>query len=151
MFIVITKYNLNPNIWLTPLLIVGSQWYILFNVIAGTANFPNDLKEASQSLKIDGILWWKKVMLPGIVPYYITGVITAAGGAWNASIVAEVINFGDEKMTALGLGYYIAEVTQKADFPKVVLGIGMMSIVVVGLNKFFWQPLQEYCNKKFTI
>ena len=88
-------------------------------------------------------------MLPAIAPYFITGAITASGGAWNASIVAEVINFGDKKIVAVGLGSYIAEMTAKADFNNIVLGMGMMSLLVILLNRLFWQPLNEYSVNKF--
>ena len=148
-FIVITHYNLNPNIWLSPLMIMGAQWYILFNVIVGASALPNDLKDAVKILKVKGWSWWYKVMLPAIAPYFITGAITASGGAWNASIVAEVINFGDKKIVAVGLGSYIAEMTAKADFNNIVLGMGMMSLLVILLNRLFWQPLNEYSVNKF--
>lgn len=150
-FIVITKYDLNPNIWLSPLMIMGTQWYILFNVIVGASSIPSELRDATIILKVKGFNWWRKVMLPAITPYFITGAITACGGAWNASIVAEIINFGDQTIVAKGLGSYIAEMTVQADFNKIVLGIGMMALFVVLFNRFFWQPLQEYSNKKFQL
>src|SRR5665213_4074769 len=92
--VIIVRYSLNPNIWLSPLMILGTQWYILFNVIAGASAFPTDLREAAGSLHLKGWRWWVKVILPGIFPYYITGAITASGGSWNASIVAEVASWG---------------------------------------------------------
>ena len=150
-FIIITHYKLDANIWLSPLMIMGTQWYILFNVIAGSASFPNDLKEVIANFNIKGWLWWRKIMLPAVIPYFITGAITASGGAWNASIVAEVITYGDKKIIATGLGSYIAEMTVKADFHRIILGIIMMSLFVVLLNRFFWQPLYDYSNKKFQL
>lgn len=148
-FIVITRCNLNPNIWLSPLMIMGAQWYILFNVILGASAIPSDLKDATKILNVKGWNWWYKIMLPAIFPYFITGAIAASGGAWNASIVAEVINFGDKKIVAAGLGSYIAEMTVKANFNNIVLGMGMMSLLVILLNRLFWQPLSEYSENKF--
>jgi NitT/TauT family transport system permease protein len=150
-FIIITHYKLNANIWLSPLMIMGTQWYILFNVIAGSAAFPNDLKEITKNLNIKGWLWWRKIMLPAIVPYFITGAITASGGAWNASILAEVITYGNNKIVATGIGSYIAEMTVNADFHRIILGIFMMSLFVVFLNRFFWQPLYDFSNKRFQL
>jgi NitT/TauT family transport system permease protein len=149
--ILVSKYDLNPNIWLSPLMIMGAQWYILFNVIAGAASMPNELKETAKIFKIDGLLWWRKVMIPTIIPYFLTGAITASGGAWNASIVAEIVSYGDKTIVAAGLGSYIAEMTTKADFQKIVLGIGMMCMFVVVINKFVWQPLHDYSSKKFQL
>ncbi|WP_342278382.1 ABC transporter permease [Candidatus Tisiphia endosymbiont of Myopa tessellatipennis] len=150
-FIIITRYDLNPNIWLSPLMIMGAQWYILFNVIVGASTIPNDLKDATRIFKVSGWNWWFKVMLPAITPYFITGAITASGGAWNASIVAEIINFGDRKIAASGIGSYIAEMTIKADFNKIVLGMGVMALFVVLFNRLFWQPLNEYSIKRFQL
>ncbi len=149
--ILITHYNANPNIWLSPLMIVGTQWYILFNVIAGSSAVPLELKEVAQSFRIKGWLWWKKIMIPSVIPYFITGAITASGGAWNASIVAEVVNFGDKKIVATGLGSYINEMTIKGDLPKVALGIGMMVLFIVVFDHIFWQPLYAWSRKKFQL
>ena len=123
--IFIAKYNLNPNIWLSPLMILGTQWYILFNVIAGTSAFSNDLVYASDMLHIKGRLWWQKVILPGIFPYLVTGCITAAGGAWNASIIAEIVSWGNTQFVAEGIGAYITQATLVNNFPKIIIGIGI--------------------------
>jgi len=146
--VLISRYSLNPNIWLSPLMILGTQWYILFNVIAGASAFPNDLREVSRNFRVRKWLWWRKVMLPGIFPYFLTGAITASGGAWNASIVSEVVNWGDQSYEAVGLGAYIAKMTEAGDYVHIVLGVGMMSMVVVLCNKFFWRPLYEVASKK---
>jgi NitT/TauT family transport system permease protein len=98
--IFIVHFHLNANIWLTPLMILGTQWYILFNVVAGAAAFPGDLREAASNFRIGGFLWWRKVMIPGILPYYVTGAITASGGSWNAAIVAEVASWGNTRLEA---------------------------------------------------
>ncbi len=144
----ISRYHLNPNIWLSPLMILGTQWYILFNVIAGASAFPNDLREVSRNFRVREWLWWRKVMLPGVFPYYLTGAITASGGAWNASIVAEVVNWGDQSYQAMGLGSYIAQQTREGDFPHIALGVGMMALVVVLFNKFFWRRLYTLTSRK---
>jgi NitT/TauT family transport system permease protein len=144
----ISHYQLNPNIWLSPLMILGTQWYILFNVIAGASAFPNDLREASRNFNVKGLLWWRKVMLPGVFPYYLTGAITASGGAWNASIVSEVVTWGDQRYEALGLGAYIAQQTAAGDYAHIALGVGMMSFMVVMCNKFFWRPMYVIASRK---
>jgi ABC-type anion transport system duplicated permease subunit len=97
----IVHFGLNADIWLTPLMILGTQWYILFNVVARAAAFPGDLREAATNFRVGGSLWWSKVMIPGISPYYVTGAITASCGSWNAAIVAEVASWGDTKLTGL--------------------------------------------------
>ena len=105
--IVIVHFQLNRDVWLTPLMVLGTQWYILFNVVAGAAAFPGDLREAASNFRVTGFLWWRKVIIPGIFSYYVTGAITASGGCWNAAIVAEVVTWGDTKLVAHGLGAYI--------------------------------------------
>ena len=149
--VLIVHYHLTANIWLSPLMILGTQWYILFNVIAGASAFPSDLKEAASSFHVTGWRWWRDVILPGIFPYYITGAITASGGSWNASIVAEVASWGDTKLTAMGLGSYIAQATEAGDFPRVVLGIGVMSILVTLFNRLLWRPLYAYGERHFRL
>jgi NitT/TauT family transport system permease protein len=144
----IVSLRLNPNIWLSPLMVLGTQWYILFNVIAGASAFPTDLREASTIYRLRSAQWWRKVILPGIFPYYVTGALTASGGSWNASIVAEVANWGDIKLKAAGLGSYIAEATEAGDYPRVVLGIGVMSIFVVAINRLLWRPLYRYAERR---
>ena len=149
--IVILRYQLNPDIWLSPLIVLGTQWYILFNVIAGASAFPNDYKEAATNFRIRGWLWWRKVMLPGIFPYYVTGAITASGGAWNASIVSEFVSWGQEKVVAHGLGAYIAETTAAGDFPKITLGVVVMSFFVVAFNRLVWRPMYAMAENKLRL
>jgi NitT/TauT family transport system permease protein len=149
--VIIVRYGLNPNIWLSPLMILGTQWYILFNVIAGASAFPGDLREAAGSFHLKGWRWWVKVILPGIFPYYITGAITASGGSWNASIVAEVASWGDTHLTATGLGAYIAEATETGDFPRVVLGIAVMCILVTLFNRLLWRPLYAFGERRLRL
>ena len=149
--VVIVRYGLNANVWLSPLMILGTQWYILFNVIAGASAFPSDLREAASSLHLKGWRWWVKVVLPGIFPYYITGAITASGGSWNASIVAEVASWGNTHLTATGLGAYIATATENGDFRRVVLGIAIMCILVTLFNRLLWRPLYAFGERRLRL
>ena len=147
----IVYFQLSPDIWLTPLMILGTQWYILFNVVAGAAAFPGDLKEVAANFRIGGWLWWRKVIIPGIFPYYVTGAITASGGSWNAAIVAEVASWGDTKLQAHGLGAYIAAATDKGDMVRVVLGVVIMSAFVVLFNRLLWRPMYAYAQRRLTL
>ncbi len=147
----IVYFHLSPDIWLTPLMVLGTQWYILFNVVAGAAAFPGDLKEAAANFRIGGFLWWRKVIIPGIFPYYVTGAITASGGSWNAAIVAEVASWGDTKLQAHGLGAYIADATDKGDMARVVLGVVVMSTFVVLFNRLLWRPMYAYAQRRLTL
>ncbi|WP_028218280.1 ABC transporter permease [Paraburkholderia oxyphila] len=149
--IVIVRFHLNPDIWLSPLIVLGTQWYILFNVIAGATAYPNDYKEAARNFRIRGWQWWRQVMLPGIFPYYVTGAITASGGAWNASIVSEFVQWGDTKLEAHGLGAYIAQTTAAGDFPKIILGIAMMSLFVTLFNRVLWRPLYTFAESRLRL
>jgi NitT/TauT family transport system permease protein len=149
--VAIVRFSLNPDIWLSPLIILGTQWYILFNVIAGTVAYPNDFREAATNFRMRGWQWWRQVMLPGIFPYFVTGAITASGGAWNASIVAEAVSWGDTKITANGLGAYIAENTVAGDYPKIVLGIAVMSLLVTLFNRLLWRPLYAYSEERLRL
>jgi NitT/TauT family transport system permease protein len=147
----IVHFALDPDIWLTPLMILGTQWYILFNVIAGAAAFPGDLREAASNFRVGGLLWWRKVMIPGIFPYFVTGAITASGGSWNAAIVAEVASWGNTKLTAHGLGAYIAQATDKGDMARVVLGVVVMAIFVLLFNRLLWRPLYGYSERHLKL
>jgi NitT/TauT family transport system permease protein len=147
----IVYFHLSPDIWLTPLMVLGTQWYILFNVIAGSAAFPGDLREAAENFRVSGWLWWRKVIIPGILPYYVTGAITASGGSWNAAIVAEVASWGDTRLTAHGLGAYIADATAAGQMNKVVLGVVVMSAYVILFNRLLWRPLYAYSGRRLTL
>jgi NitT/TauT family transport system permease protein len=149
--IVILRYQLNPDIWLSPLIVLGTQWYILFNVIAGASAFPNDFREAAANFRIRGWQWWRTIMLPGIFPYYVTGAITASGGAWNASIVSEFVSWGQDKVVAHGLGAYIAQTTAAGDFPKITLGVVVMSLFVVAFNRLVWRPMYAIAENKLRL
>jgi NitT/TauT family transport system permease protein len=147
----IVLLKLDPNIWLSPLMVLGTQWYILFNVIVGASSISPDLKYAGENLGVRGWLWWRKIALPAVFPFYVTGAITASGGSWNASIVAEVANWGSTHLRAAGLGAYIADATSAGDFPRTVLGIAVMSVIVVAVNRFFWRQLYERAQRKFRL
>ncbi|MFM0376233.1 MULTISPECIES: ABC transporter permease [Paraburkholderia] len=149
--IVIVRFHLNPDIWLSPLIVLGTQWYILFNVIAGATSYPNDYREAAKNFHIRGWQWWRQAMLPGIFPYYVTGAITASGGAWNASIVAEFVQWGDTKVAAHGLGAYIAQSTAAGDYPKIIVGIAVMSLFVTLFNRLLWRPMYAYAEAKLRL
>ena len=147
----IVTWKLNPDLWLSPLMILGTQWYILFNVIAGASAMPAELRYAAQNFGVSGSLWWRRVALPGVLPYYVTGAITASGGSWNAAIVAELASWRNVQVKAHGLGSYIAEATTAGDFHRIILGIATMSLFVVAINRVFWRPLYYYAERKFRL
>ena len=133
------------------LMLLGTQWYILFNVIAGAMSLPNDLLEASDMLRLSGWKKWRTVILPGIFPQLVTGLITACGGAWNASIVAELAGWRDIDLTATGLGAYISQATAAGNWPDIVVGIMVMCLFVVSMNRFVWQRLYRLSAAKYHI
>lgn len=137
----IVKWHLNPNLWLSPLMVLGTQWYLLFNVIAGASTVPTELRYAAHNLGLSGWLKWRRYLLPAVFPSFVTGAITASGGSWNASIVAEYVTWGDTTLQAEGLGSYIAHMTAIGDFPRIALGIGVMCVFVMGMNHFVWRKL----------
>ena len=147
----ILAFHLDPDIWLSALIIFGTQWYIVFNVIAGASAFPNDLREAASNFRITGWAWWRNVILPGIFPYYVTGALTASGGSWNAAIVAEYVKWGDDKVVAHGIGAYIAQATEAGNFPQIVLGVAVMSVFVIIYNRLLWRPLFGYAERRLRI
>jgi len=144
----IVRFDLTPKIWLSPLMILGTQWYILFNVIAGASAFPSDFREAAASFRVRPWRWWRQVMLPGIFPYYVTGAITASGGAWNASIVSEAVSWGPTKLSGSGLGAYIAQMTEAGNYPRIALGIAVMSVLVIAMNRLLWRPLYVFAERR---
>jgi len=145
--IAIKYYDLDPNIWLTLLMMIGTQWYILFNVVAGTSVFASDLKEVCANFNIKGVQWFYKVMIPSISPYIVTGIITACGGAWNCSILAELVVWGKDKYIAEGIGSYIAIATTTGDLQKVALGVIALSTVVILINRYLWHPLYAFTEQ----
>jgi NitT/TauT family transport system permease protein len=147
----IVNFKLNANIWLSPLMILGTQWYILFNVVAGASAMPTEMRHVSNNFHVKGWLWWRKIALPAVMPFYVTGAITASGGSWNAAIVAEVASWGDEHLSATGLGSYIAHATTDGDFHRIVLGTVTMSLYVLLINRLLWRPLYYYAERKFRL
>jgi NitT/TauT family transport system permease protein len=146
--VLIVRWHLNPNIWLSPLMVLGTQWYLLFNVIAGASSIPTELRYAAENVGLTGWLKWKRYLLPAIFPSFVTGAITASGGSWNASIVAEYVTWGDTTLQADGLGSYIAHMTAIGDFPRIALGIGVMCVFVMSMNHFVWRRLYQLAEDR---
>lgn len=133
------------------LMALGAQWYILFNSIAGAQSIPTDLREMADDIGLKGWQRWKKLIIPGIFSAWVTGGVTASGGAWNASIVSEIVTWGSTTLTATGLGTYIAEATSAGDWPRITLGISMMSLFVVGINRLLWRRLYQLAEAKYHL
>jgi NitT/TauT family transport system permease protein len=149
--VLILQFRLDPEIWLSPLMILGTQWYILFNVIAGTTGLPVELRLAAQNLAVRRLLWWRRVMLPAIFPAYVTGAVTAAGGSWNASIVSEIVQWGDTTLTATGIGAYIARTTAAGDSGRIALGIGVLCLYVLAFNRLLWRRLYNLAAERLRL
>ncbi len=147
----IVLWKLNPEIWLSPLMILGTQWYILFNVIGGTLALPTDYQLVAGNLGVRNWLWWRKLILPAIFPAYVTGAVTASGGSWNASIVAEIAQWGNTTLQATGIGAYIADMTQKGDFPRIALGITVLSLYVLLINRLLWRRLYHLAEERLRL
>ncbi len=147
----IVAWQLNPDIYLSPLMILGTQWYILFNVIAGASSIPSEMRYVTANFGVNGWLWWRKVALPAVLPFYVTGAITASGGSWNAAQVAELATWGKTEVRARGLGSYIADAAAAGNFHQIVLGVGVMSLFVVIINRLFWRPLYYYAERKYRL
>ena len=120
-------------------------------MIAGASALPTDLRDVATNLRLRSVQWWRAVILPGIFPYYVTGALTATGGSWNASIVAEVASWGDTHLRAAGLGAYIADATAAGESQKVVLGIVVMAVFVVTFNRLVWRPLYGLAERRFRL
>ena len=133
------------------LMALGTQWYILFNVIAGAMAIPTDLREAAALFGLHRWQLWKTLIIPAIFPFWVTGAVTATGGAWNASIVAEVATWGKDKLIADGLGAYIAQVTEKGDQPAIYFSIIVMAFFVVVINRLVWRRLYALAERKFKL
>jgi len=147
----IVVLKLNPQIWLSPLMILGTQWYILFNVIAGTLALPTDYQYVAGNFGVRNWLWWRRLILPAIFPAYVTGAVTASGGSWNASIVAEIAKWGDTTLQATGIGAYIADMTAKGDFPRIALGITVLSLYVLLINRLLWRRLYNLAEERLRL
>jgi len=149
--VLILRFELNPEIWLSPLMILGTQWYILFNVIAGTTTLPTELKLVASNLGLRRWLWWRRMILPAIFPAYVTGAVTAAGGSWNASIVAEVVQWGNTTLQATGIGAYITQYTATGDPARIALGIGVLCLYVLVFNRLLWHRLYELAIERMSL
>jgi len=149
--IFIIRYRLNADIWLSPLIILGAQWYILFNVVAGASAFPGDLREVANNFRVGGLLWWRRVILPGIFPYFVTGGITASGGAWNAAVLAEIVTWGHTTLKANGLGAYIQDATIAGDSARVLLGMVVMAAFVLTFNRLVWRPMYANSSRRLRL
>jgi len=133
------------------LLLLGTQWYILFNVIAGASAIPTDLKEVCDVYRLSRVERWRKLLLPGIFPYLITGFVTASGGAWNASIVAEYFHFHGKTITTIGLGSIITRATDTGNFPVLLAGTIVMALMVVTVNRLLWRRLYALASGRFSM
>ena len=131
--------------------ILGTQWYILFNVIVGTTALPLELRRAAQNLGVRRLLWWRRVILPAIFPAYVTGAVTAAGGSWNASIVSEIVQWGDTTLTANGIGAYIARTTAEGDSSRIALGISVLCLYVLAFNRLLWRRLYDLAAERLRL
>ncbi|TPG54089.1 ABC transporter permease [Sphingomonas glacialis] len=149
--VAIVHFHADPDVWLSPLMVLGTQWYILFNVIAGASAIPSDLREAAQMFGVTRWQWWRRLILPGIFPYYVTGALTASGGSWNASIVAEAVSWGSTRLRAQGLGSYIADATTAGDGARVLLGIMVMSVFVIAINRLLFRPLYRLSERRLRL
>jgi NitT/TauT family transport system permease protein len=145
------SFHININYGSIALMALGSQWYILFNAIAGASSIPTDLREMAADANLRGWHRWRRLIIPGIFSSWVTGGITASGGAWNASIVSEVVTWGTTTLTASGLGAYIAAATTTGDWPRITLGVGMMSIYVVTVNRILWRRLYALAEQKYHL
>jgi NitT/TauT family transport system permease protein len=145
------RFHVPINFGSMVLMALGAQWYILFNSIAGAQSIPTDLREMAADIGLTGWKRWRRLVIPGIFSSWVTGGITASGGAWNASIVSEVVTWGTTTLTAAGLGAYISDATSKGDWPRITLGVGMMSLYVVGVNRVFWRRLYALAERKYHL
>jgi NitT/TauT family transport system permease protein len=149
--VLILRFHANTEIWLSPLMILGTQWYILFNVISGASSLPRDFQYVAQNLGVSRWVWWRRLIIPAIFPAYITGALTAAGGSWNAAILAEVVKWGDTTLTATGIGAYISTASQTGDFARVILGSAVLSIYVLVLNRLLWRRLYDFAAERMRL
>jgi len=133
------------------LMLLGAQWYVLFNVLAGASAIPHDLDEAAEIYAMKGRARWRMLFVPAVFPYLVTGLVTAAGGAWNASIVAETLNWRGATLEAFGVGSLITKATREADFPLLTAGVLTMSLAIVVLNRLVWRRLYRLAETKYSL
>jgi NitT/TauT family transport system permease protein len=149
--VLILRFHANAEIWLSPLMILGTQWYILFNVIAGASSLPRDFRYVAQNLGVSRWVWWRRLIIPAIFPAYITGALTAAGGSWNAAIVSEWVQWGDTTLTATGIGAYIKVASNNGDNARLILGTGILCIYVILLNRLLWRRLYDFAAERMRL
>jgi NitT/TauT family transport system permease protein len=147
--VIFLDIGLSLNYGAIVLMLLGTQWYVLFNVIAGASAVPSDLKEAMDNLGVHGLDRWRRLIVPAIFPAYVTGAITAAGGAWNATIVAEIVTYNHRQLVAKGLGSYIAQNT--GHLPELFAGLVVMAVYVTALNVLLWRRLYRLAATKFAL
>lgn len=147
--IMIITWQQKLNSWTVPMIMLGTQWYVLFNVIAGASMIPNQMMEASKVFHLRGIMWWSKFILPAIFPYIVTGVISAAGGAWNTAIAAEVLNWGSITLHTTGLGAFISTASDAGQSPQEALGCVAVCFLVALCIIFIWQPMYRFAENRF--
>jgi NitT/TauT family transport system permease protein len=145
------RLGLGLGIGSIALMMLGTQWYILFNVIAGAMAIPSDLKEVSDLFHFPNLQRWTTVILPGIFPYLITGLVTASGGAWNASIVAEYFQLKNHTLTTTGLGEQISRASEQGNFPLLLAATIIMALMVVTINRLVWRPLYHLAETKYRL
>jgi NitT/TauT family transport system permease protein len=133
------------------LMLLGTQWYILFNVIAGASALPSDLKEAAVAFRLPRRERFLTLYLPAIFPYLVTGWVTAAGGAWNASIVSEYVTYKGATLTTFGLGALVSRAAEQARFPELAAAVLMMSIIVVVFNRLVWRRCYRLASTRFSL
>jgi NitT/TauT family transport system permease protein len=139
------------NIAAIMLMLMGTQWYLLFNVIAGTAAIPQDLRDTTALLRLSKHDRWRSLILPSLFPYLVTGAITAGGGAWNASIVAEHVQFGGRTLSTPGIGSLIATATGRGDYPLLLASTLALIATVVAINRLFWRRLYRVAEERYRM
>jgi len=139
------------NIAAVGLMLLGTQWYLLFNVIAGAQAIPSDLREAATCYQLRGWRRWRFLILPAVFPYLLTGLITATGGAWNASIVSEYVTFGGQTYATVGLGALIADAANNATYARLAAGTIVMAFLVVIVNRLFWRRLYYAAEQRYRL
>jgi NitT/TauT family transport system permease protein len=149
--LVVLRIGMSFSVGCIFLLVLGSQWYILFNVLAGATAIPQDLREAAMTYGLGRFEIWRRLYLPAVFPHLVTGLITAAGGSWNASIVAEYVRYQGRTLVAPGLGSLITEATAAANFPLLAAGVLTMSLALVMLNRTVWKRLYRIADERFSL
>ncbi|MDE7546958.1 ABC transporter permease subunit [Acetobacter fabarum] len=140
-----------PAFWQSPLIVLGAQWYIALGVLAGAGAYPPDLLEVARNLNVTGGLWWRKVLLPGILPYYLAGLVAATSSAWNAAIAVEWLQWGQTTLNVRGLGSFVAMAAARGDVNTVAFGAVAMCLFMMALNAFLWRPLSDYVSRRLKL